>query len=56
MRRKGTQEHLLEECRGLNDDELDKITTQEIFESDTDKLRITENKINIKVMTNSMTR
>ena len=44
-----TQEHILEECRGLNDDEHDKITTQEIFESDTEKLRITANKINKKI-------
>ncbi len=48
-----TQEHILEECVDLMENEHEKIATQEIFESNTEKLRITASKIN-KNSANSM--
>jgi uncharacterized membrane-anchored protein len=43
-----TQEHILEECIDIMENEHEKITTQEIFESNTEKLRITASKIKEK--------
>ena len=40
-----TQEHILEECIDLNENEQDKIIAQDIFETDTRKLRIIANRI-----------
>ena len=43
-----TQEHILEECHKLMENENDKITTTDIFEEDIEHLRITAKRINNK--------
>ena len=40
-----TQEHVLETCHGIHTDPSTKITTNEIFENDTKKLKTTSTKI-----------
>jgi hypothetical protein len=40
-----TQDHILEECEGINREDIGRITKQDIFGEDTDKLRITARKI-----------